>query len=75
MNTHPGLIGKKLGCTQIFGADGNVARVTVIEAGPCVVVRKRTVETDGYSALQLAFGERREVLGDEQRRALREILV
>lgn len=60
MNTHPGLIGKKLGCTQIFGADGNVARVTVIEAGPCVVVRKRTVETDGYSALQLAFGERRE---------------
>lgn len=62
MNTHPGLIGKKLGCTQIFGADGNVTRVTVVEAGPCVVVRKRTVEADGYTALQLAFGERREKL-------------
>lgn len=59
MNTHLGLIGKKLGCTQIFGSDGNVSRVTVIEAGPCVVVRKRTVEKDGYVALQLAFGERR----------------
>ncbi len=59
MNTHPGLIGKKLGCTQIFGSDGNVARVTVIEAGPCVVVRKRTLEKDGYVAIQLAFGERR----------------
>lgn len=59
MNTHPGLIGKKLGCTQIFGSNGNVARVTVIEAGPCVVVRKRTAEKDGYVAIQLAFGERR----------------
>lgn len=59
MNTHLGLIGKKLGCTQLFGSDGNVARVTVVEAGPCIVVRKRTLETDGYSALQIAFGERR----------------
>lgn len=59
MNTHLGLIGKKLGCTQIFDSNGNVARVTVVEAGPCVVVRKRTVEKDGYVAIQLAFGERR----------------
>ncbi len=62
MNTHLGLIGKKLGCTQIFDANGNVARVTVVEAGPCIVVRKRTVEKDGYVALQLGFGERREKL-------------
>lgn len=59
MNTHLGLIGKKLGCTQIFDSNGNVARVTVVEAGPCIVVRKRTVEKDGYVALQVAFGERR----------------
>lgn len=59
MNTHLGLIGKKLGCTQIFDSNGNVARVTVVEAGPCVVVRKRTEEKDGYVAIQLAFGERR----------------
>ena len=59
MNTLPGLIGKKLGFTQVFDAAGNVARVTVVEAGPCVVVRKRTEEKDGYTALQLAFGERR----------------
>jgi large subunit ribosomal protein L3 len=62
MNTHPGILGTKLGCTQIFNDDGSVTRVTVIEAGPCVVVRKRTEERDGYSALQLAFGERREKL-------------
>ena len=62
MNTNPGLIGKKLGCTQIFDTNGNVARVTVVEAGPCVVVRKRTVENDGYVAIQLAFGEKRAAL-------------
>ncbi len=60
MNTLPGILGKKLGCTQIFNDDGSVTRVTVVEAGPCVVVRKRTVERDGYTALQLSFGERRE---------------
>jgi large subunit ribosomal protein L3 len=58
MNTHLGIVGKKLGCSQIFDANGNVARVTVIEAGPCLVVRKRTVEKDGYVALQVAFGEK-----------------
>jgi large subunit ribosomal protein L3 len=62
MNTNPGLIGKKLGCTQIFDTNGNVARVTVVEAGPCVVVRKRTAENDGYVAVQLAFGEKRAAL-------------
>jgi len=58
MNSNLGLIGKKLGCTQIFDANGNVARVTVIEAGPCLVVRKRSVENDGYVAIQVAFGEK-----------------
>lgn len=62
MNTHPGLIGKKLGNTQIFEEDGNVRRVTVIEVGPCTVLGKRTQEKDGYSALILGFGERREKL-------------
>ena len=51
-----GIIGKKLGMTQIF-EDGKVVPVTVIEAGPCPVVQKKTVETDGYTALQLGFGE------------------
>jgi large subunit ribosomal protein L3 len=60
MNTYPGLIGKKLGNTQIFEDDGNVTRVTVLEVGPCTVVGKRTLEKDGYSALILGFGTRRE---------------
>ncbi|MEI8259816.1 MAG: 50S ribosomal protein L3 [Deltaproteobacteria bacterium] len=60
MNTLPGILGKKLGCTQIFNDDGSVTRVTVVEAGPCTVVRKRTMERDGYTALQLSFGLRRE---------------
>jgi large subunit ribosomal protein L3 len=59
MNTNLGILGQKLGMTQLFNADGNVRRVTVVEAGPCVVVRKRTVERDGYVALQLSFGQRR----------------
>jgi large subunit ribosomal protein L3 len=62
MNTNLGLIGKKLGNTQIFGDDGAMIRVTVIEAGPCVVLGKRTDEKDGYTALQLGFGEKREKL-------------
>lgn len=62
MNTNPGLIGTKLGNTQIFLDDGEVRRVTAIQAGPCVVVGKRTPEKDGYSALQLGFGQRREKL-------------
>ena len=50
-----GIIGKKLGMTQIFDENGNVIPVTVIEAGPCVVVQKKTQENDGYEAVQLGF--------------------
>ena len=52
-----GLIGKKLGMTQLFDQNGNVVPVTVIEAGPCVVAQKKTVENDGYDAVQLGYGE------------------
>ncbi len=50
-----GIIGKKIGMTQIFDEVGNVIPVTIIEAGPCVVAQKKTVETDGYNAVQLGF--------------------
>jgi len=56
MNTQPGLIGRKLGCTQLFDDDGNIQRVTAIEVGPCVVTTKKTQDRDGYWALQLGFG-------------------
>lgn len=52
-----GIIGKKIGMTQIFDETGKVIPVTVIEAGPCVVVQKKTVENDGYAALQLGYGD------------------
>ncbi|OUN00819.1 MAG: 50S ribosomal protein L3 [Firmicutes bacterium ZCTH02-B6] len=52
-----GILGKKLGMTQIFDESGHAVPVTVIEAGPCVVVQKRTAEREGYTALQLGFGE------------------
>ena len=54
------LIGKKIGMTQIFDEVGNVIPVTVIQAGPCVVAQKKTVETDGYNAVQLGFAEVKE---------------
>lgn len=54
-----GILGKKLGMTQIFAGDGKRIPVTVVEAGPCVVLQKKTVATDGYNALQLGFGERK----------------
>lgn len=60
MNTNLGLIGKKLGNTQLFNDDGNVLRVTVISCGPCVVLGKRTEEKDGYTALILGFEEKSE---------------
>ena len=53
----PGLIGKKIGMTSVFGADGKNMPCTVIEAGPCVVTQIRTVENDGYDAVQLAYDE------------------
>ena len=52
-----GIIGKKIGMTQIFDETGKVVPVTVIEAGPCVVVQKKTAENDGYEAVQLGFGD------------------
>jgi large subunit ribosomal protein L3 len=54
------ILAKKLGMTQVFQEDGRVARVTVLEAGPCPVTAVRTVERDGYEAVQLAFGAARE---------------
>ena len=53
----PGLLGKKIGMTSVFGADGKNIPCTVIEAGPCVVTQIRTLETDGYEAVQLAYDE------------------
>ncbi|HUJ69097.1 MAG TPA: 50S ribosomal protein L3, partial [Syntrophorhabdales bacterium] len=52
-----GLIGKKLGMTQVFGENGAIIPVTVVKTGPCFIVQKKTVETDGYSAVQLGFEE------------------
>ncbi len=51
-----GIIGKKMGMTQIFDENGKVVPVTVVEAGPCTVVQKKTVESDGYVAVQLGYG-------------------
>jgi large subunit ribosomal protein L3 len=56
------ILGKKLGMTQIFDENGKVIPVTVVEAGPCVVIQKKTVENDGYEAIQVGFGEVRESL-------------
>ena len=56
----PGLLGKKIGMTSIFSEDGQLIPVTVVEAGPCTVYGVRTKERDGYDALQLGFGEKKE---------------
>lgn len=56
----PGIIGKKIGMTSVFGAEGVNIACTVIEAGPCVVTQVKNGETDGYRAVQLAFGEKKE---------------
>lgn len=55
-----GIIGKKIGMTQIFDETGKVIPVTAIEAGPCVIAQIKTVETDGYDAIQLGFGDVKE---------------
>ena len=55
-------MGKKVGMTQIFNEQGKVIPVTVVEAGPCVVLQKKTVESDGYEAIQVGFGDIREKL-------------
>ncbi len=54
-----GILGKKIGMTQIFNADGTVSPVTVIEAGPCTVLQKKDVDNDGYDAIQLGFDDRK----------------
>ena len=81
------LMGKKLGMTQLFLEDGTVVPVTVIAAGPCVVTQKKAVETDGYNAVQVGFGDIRESLvkkpvaghykkaGVDVKRNMREFLV
>src|SRR4051812_35293643 len=55
-----GIIGKKIGMTSVFEANGKQTACTIIEAGPCVVTQKKTVETDGYNSLQIAFGDKKE---------------
>ena len=55
-----GIIGRKVGMTQFFGENGKVIPVTVLEVGPCTVVQKKTVETDGYNAVQLGFDDAKE---------------
>jgi large subunit ribosomal protein L3 len=55
-----GIIGKKVGMTSIFDPSGKQTACTIIEAGPCVVTQKKTVETDGYTALQIAYGDKKE---------------
>jgi large subunit ribosomal protein L3 len=54
------IIGKKVGMTSIFDSTGKQTAVTIIEAGPCIVTQKKTVETDGYNSLQIAFGDKKE---------------
>lgn len=57
-----GILGKKVGMTQLFVEGGEMIPVTVIEAGPCYVVQKKTIETDGYNAIQVGFDQKREKL-------------
>ena len=63
-----GILGKKIGMTQIFTTEGRVVPVTVVEAGPCPVVQKKTVATDGYNAIQLGFSMLRESLSNKPRK-------
>lgn len=56
----PGLIGKKIGMTSLFSADGKNLPCTIVQVGPCVVTQVKTVEKDGYDAIQLGYGERKE---------------
>jgi large subunit ribosomal protein L3 len=60
IKTMPGIIGKKVGMTSIYDADRKAIPCTVVEAGPCVITQIKTTENDGYSAVQLAYGEKKE---------------
>lgn len=61
-------MGKKIGMTQIFNEEGKIIPVTVVEAGPCVVIQKKTIEKDGYEAIQVGFGDIREKLVNKPRK-------
>ncbi len=61
-----GLIGKKLGMTQVFAPSGEIIPVTVVEAGPCIVTQVKTTEKDGYSAVQLGFGQAKRLTSPEK---------
>jgi len=63
-----GILGKKIGMTQIFTTEGRVVPVTVVEAGPCPVVQKKTIATDGYNAIQIGFSFLRESLSNKPRK-------
>ncbi|GAB6153012.1 50S ribosomal protein L3 [Desulfosporosinus burensis] len=63
-----GILGKKIGMTQVFTTEGRVVPVTVVEAGPCPVVQKKTVATDGYNAIQVGFSMLRETLSNKPRK-------
>ena len=64
------ILGKKIGMTQLFRADGTMIPVTVVEAGPCPVVQKKTVAKEGYDAVQVGFCELREKLATSPSRAI-----
>lgn len=61
-----GILGKKLGMTQVFAATGEIVPVTVVEAGPCIVTQVKTVEKDGYDAVQLGFGQAKRLNSPEK---------
>lgn len=63
-----GILGKKIGMTQVFTAEGRVVPVTVVEAGPCPVVQKKTIATDGYNAIQVGFSILRDGLSNKPRK-------
>ena len=60
-----GILGRKIGMTQVFDENGKIVPVTVVEAGPCVIVQKKTVESDGYEAIQVGFSDLREKLSNK----------
>lgn len=66
MITFPGLIGRKLGMSQLFKEDGSLIGVTILEAGPCYITQVKTEEKEGYSALQLGFGETKRLNSPEK---------
>lgn len=62
------IIAKKIGMTQVFAEDGRLVPVTVLEAGPCAVIQKKTVENDGYEAVQVGFADQREKLANKPKK-------